>query len=379
MHKLNHLKIKVILPVLLALVGNISRAQIPAPYLSNHLDLNAADTQRVGLSLFMNNYFKNNEYFGPIYHGYTLFGTLFRPAITYTPRSFLRLEGGVFMQQDMGTDGFTELRPFFSVKIQKNSHAFIFGNLEGGAQHNMIAPLLDPERCLKHPFENGLQYRVNSKRVLSDAWIDWVRAEDLTAKKQELIEAGISFSYYAVKREKFALSIPLQGAVWHLGGQLNEAADPIETIGNGAAGIRLESQGSGSLLKKWTLESFVLNYIHSSHTELRRYPDGHGFFSGLFAESKYGFFLSAQYFFGYHYITGTGAPLFQSVSTHYTSYYENYRNLISCTGGFRKELFPGMWIDIRMEPYLDLGGNFWEYSYSGFITYKHDFKLKKLR
>lgn len=355
------------------------RAQFSTPYLASSVDLQAKDTQCLQASIFLFNHLKNNEYFGPMYHGYTLFGTQGRFALAYTPKSYVRMEAGCFLQQDMGTSSFSVFRPFFSMKLKKGNHEVIFGNLEGSVLHEMIAPLWDPERSMTRPFENGLQYLVKGRRFHSDAWIDWVKKEDTDLHIQELIEAGFNIKFFLIKKDKKHLSLVSQGAVWHLGGQLNRSAAPIETIGNGAAGLRWERVDSNSTLRKLGLESFAVKYIHNAHTELRRFPEGHGFYSGIFGELKQGFFLQAHYFFGYHFITGTGGPLFQSVSSHYTTYYENYRELILASVGYRNELFPGFWIDVRVEPYYDLGGGFLEYSYSGFITFKHNFHLKKLK
>ncbi len=360
--------------------GTGSYAQFTSPYLSNQIVLEEKDSNTVQLTVYMNNYLKNNEYFGPLVHGYTLFGTMLRSGLAYVPNEHLRIEGGVFLQNDFGSDNFSTARPFFSLKLKKKIHTVIFGNLEGASNHELIDPLFDQERSMTHPFENGLQYKTEGKWLVSDSWIDWVRREDAVKNIQEEIHAGINLKFYLLKKGRLKLSIPVQGIVWHLGGQLNAAQYPVESIGNGAAGIRVEAAGKeNSFLKRVTLESFALNYIHSNHPELRRYPNGNGYFSSLSIESTSGIFLNAGYFFGHHFITETGADIYQSVSQHYGTYYENYREVLTAKIGYRKEFFPGMWIDVRFEPYYDIGGSYWEYAYSGFITYKKDFHLKTLK
>ncbi|MCC7301494.1 MAG: hypothetical protein IT233_02525 [Bacteroidia bacterium] len=374
---MNSLIIKLLVLIICLLGYSHAAAQFFAPYLSNRVEWQPGDTQRVQLTLHMNNYLKNNEYFGPIYHGYTLFGTHMRSALAFSPREFVRLEGGIFLLNDFGSDQFSSVRPFFSIKLRRKSHEFLFGNLDGAAQHRMIEPLWDAERSMTHPFEQGMQYKSDSRFIKADLWIDWVTREDAIRNIQEKIESGLSLEFIPVKKPQYSLSVPLQGVVWHLGGQLNEALYPVETILNAAGGLRWEFRPEKKWCKYLFAETFALLYGHSNNTFVRRYSKGYGYYSGLAWESAPGFFATAHYFFGYHYISGTGNPLFQSVSYHYPSYYENYRELLTMRIGYRKEVFPGMWADVRLEPYYDIGGNFWEFSYGGFLTYKHTFTLKK--
>ena len=52
---------------------------------------------------------KNNEYFNDITDGYTLFGYQLNPYVAYRAGEHVRLDVGVYLQQDFGNDEFDYL------------------------------------------------------------------------------------------------------------------------------------------------------------------------------------------------------------------------------------------------------------------------------
>jgi hypothetical protein len=81
-------------------------------------------------------FLKNNEYFGKIADGYTLFGNQFSPKFTYQPSPNISVEAGIYAWKDFGNDNFTAVQPIFTIKMQKDSAQFLFGNLEGQLNHH---------------------------------------------------------------------------------------------------------------------------------------------------------------------------------------------------------------------------------------------------
>ena len=88
---------------------------------------------------------KDNEYFGPIADGYTLFGTQINPQLGYKISRYLSLEAGVFLMKDFGNKNFTTIAPTYSLRYCKNNFKMIFGNLNGSINHNLIEPLYNFE------------------------------------------------------------------------------------------------------------------------------------------------------------------------------------------------------------------------------------------
>ncbi|RZJ87100.1 MAG: hypothetical protein EOO60_12590, partial [Hymenobacter sp.] len=136
---------------------NQKLSQRPRRLLPNPGDL------RLSLNAFT--FFKDNEYFNDIVQGYTLFGTQLNPQLVYYPIKDLRLEAGVFLWKDFGNPQLRQVRPTFRATWTKGSQQFIFGNIRPHLNHNYIEPLLDFEQVILKPLEEGLQYRLNSKRV----------------------------------------------------------------------------------------------------------------------------------------------------------------------------------------------------------------------
>ena len=163
---------------------------------------------RISLNAFT--FFKDNEYFNPIVEGYTLFGTQLNPQLVYYPTKELRLEAGVFLWKDFGNPQLRQVRPTFRATWTHGRSQFIFGNIKPNLNHGYIEPLLDFERVILKPLEEGLQYRLNSKRVALDVWVDWLRQEYPGVSYQEQIAGGLSSSFRITSdQRKVQVSIPL--------------------------------------------------------------------------------------------------------------------------------------------------------------------------
>ncbi len=353
-------------------------AQIHAPHLADQIHIKDADSGKVLVGVYVNNYLKNNEYFYHMVHGYTLFGTQLRTVLAYVPNKHMRIEGGVYLKKDFGKDDFSRVLPLISMKIQKNGYSAIVGNLEGAMNHDLIEPLFDYERTITHFYENGIQFKADKKRFQFDGWLDWVTKETANTYSQEELQAGIGTKITLLEKGKLKLILPVQGVVWHRGGQLSLNASPIESLANSAIGLRLElNSEKDKFIKNMVAETYYVRYDHDKNASVRRWPDGMGYFSNITMRTKPGFFASASYWFGHHYLTNMGGDLYQSISQPYSTYYQNYRQLILFRLGFIKEILPGTYVDIRLEPYYDIENSLFEFSYSGYLTFKKDFSFKR--
>ena len=76
-------------------------------------------TRISGLVWMLLGFSKNNEYFNDIADGYTLFGYHLNPKLVYFPAEFIRIEAGALLWKDFGTNNYNQVRPTFTIKLQK--------------------------------------------------------------------------------------------------------------------------------------------------------------------------------------------------------------------------------------------------------------------
>ena len=110
-------------------------------------------------------FFKDNEFAGTVIKGYSLPGLWIQPKFVYYPLKNIKLEGGVHMLWFSGAYRLSEcfliktivlwkgeqyqkgahLFAFFPAQISMKSVDLILGNIYGGSNHGLIAPLYNPE------------------------------------------------------------------------------------------------------------------------------------------------------------------------------------------------------------------------------------------
>src|SRR5690606_20558380 len=87
--------------------------------------------EKIYLDVGLLGFTKNNEYFNRIADGYTLFGYQLYPSLTYFPAENVRIDAGIYLQNDFGNNGFQTIAPTLSVKVKRGDLNIIFGNLDG--------------------------------------------------------------------------------------------------------------------------------------------------------------------------------------------------------------------------------------------------------
>ena len=127
-----------ILLISLLLLSFGMKAQLNNTSLETFQHIDSTKSKQLSFQFESFSYIKNNEYFLKVADGYTLFGNIFAPKITFQPAPNVQIEGGIFGRKDFGNTAFTSVQPIFSIKIQKDSSQFIFGNLEGNLNPHVI-------------------------------------------------------------------------------------------------------------------------------------------------------------------------------------------------------------------------------------------------
>lgn len=354
-------------------------AQIDYPIFRDTARLRAEDSGKLSLQIENFNYARNYEYFGDIPLSYTLLGYQFMPQLKYVLNQHFSLNGGIFLRREFGLDGFTDIDPVLTARYQNKGFSFLAGTLEGTLNHRFIEPIFDVESIITDRLEQGLQVLVNNKRFWFDGFIDWQKAIERYSPYREEFTAGLSSRLRLVDNEKLTLELPLQALVTHKGGQIDTSHLPVESLLNTAIGASFTFPLRSSFLKAIRTDHYFAYYRDLSDQKLQLFDSGTGWYSSLILKSKWNIDLDARYWRGNSFYGPRGGALYSSVSEKVAGYSEEERELVFLSLIYDKQLFPHVFIDLRLEPYYDVRNRFVEYSYSIFLRFNKDFLLGRLR
>ncbi len=336
---------------------------------------NAGDL-RISLNAFT--FFKDNEYFNDIVEGYTLFGTQLNPQLVYYPTKELRLEAGVFLWKDFGTPQLRQVRPTYRATWTHGSSQFIFGNIKANLNHGYIEPLFDFERVILKPLEEGLQYRLNTKRVALDVWVDWLRQEYAGVTYQEQIAGGLSSSFRITSdNSKVQVSIPLQFMARHEGGQIDTLHKPIQTLLNYATGVVALVPLHGGIFQTVRLNAYGLLFDDHSFANYRLpFQSGNALYINGTLETRY-VDVMLSYWQGNKFFAPLGGNYYQSVASRYgTPGYTNAERrllLVRLLRDFR--ISDAAAVTVRVEPVYDFNKQLLDFSFGVYLNFRQEWLL----
>jgi hypothetical protein len=310
---------------------------------------------------------RNNEFFGPIADGYSLFGYQLNPRITYQPAPNVVLEAGVFFKSDFGQERITQLAPTFTVKFRHRNWNYLFGTLEGSVSHNLIEPLYNFERLLQQRIENGLQINHQTDRTFFDGWISYLQNTRPGYTRQEQFWGGISSEFSLIHKPGFRLTIPLQLTVFHAGGQNIVSPLPVRTALNAAGSVSLTwLNGVSGFLRSVRLDTYVVGYSENAE---KSYSGG-AFYPNLTLRLK-PLTVVASYWRGNAYRAELGGDLYQSYTRRFNSTYEEANRQLLIMR-FLKDISitDGLSVTVRFEPHYDLGNGKFEHSEGVYINFR---------
>ncbi|WP_317898584.1 hypothetical protein [Aurantibacillus circumpalustris] len=317
-------------------------------------------------------FLKNNEYSNVMFDGYTLFGFQLNPQLGYQISKNLSIEGGVFLNKDFGNKNFTEIKPTFSLRYNKNNFKMIFGNLDGSLNHGLIEPLYNFERVMSNRLENGLQFTLNKNRFDFDLWIDWLNATYKRSGEQEKLMVGLNTNVFKHKNDQWEFRLPFQAVLIHRGGQLDTISAGSHTDLNYATGIVLTKEIKSRFIENVFIDArYVLrsnNFFYES-TEIKSWGDG--FLGNIGFNGAYKTNLLFSYWYCEAYYNELGGDMYSSKSrtVAYSSYYsERIRELLIVRLTKKIELVKGINLALRVEPYYDFRDDQLEYSYGFYIS-----------
>jgi hypothetical protein len=353
------------------------KAQLNNSSLETFQPIDSTMSKQLSFQFESFSYIKNNEYFLKVADGYTLFGNIFAPKFIFQPAPNVQIEGGIFGRKDFGNTAFTSVQPIFTVKIQKDSAQFLFGNLEGHLNHHLVEPMLNFERVILNRQETGLQYIKRKKNTFFDGWIDWQKMIYNGSDFKEEIFAGLSWNKKIISKTNFYLSIPYQLTFQHRGGQTTKDTGQVITNINTAIGIEAEWKTKG-FFQKIRVQNYFVGYRQNSNYHLF-FPDGSGAYLNLTAETKV-MNLMLSYWNSTSYQSDAGGDLYQSVGRtyNYGKTVEKYRNILIIRAMKDWKILDNLYLTFRFEPYFDFNNKGFEHSESLFLSYRQKFGLGKL-
>ncbi|MBL7764741.1 MAG: hypothetical protein JNJ58_01505 [Chitinophagaceae bacterium] len=373
------MKKNILLLVALISLAQFGMSQINNQLLNAEIDVHDSLKGSVLLSVENKNFLRNNEYFGNIATGYTLFGTQLALQTAYVPHENVRIQGGIFLLSDFGNPALRQVSPMLTLKLQKKGYSFLFGTLEGNLSHRLIEPLFNYERYISHPIENGLQFKINHDKLWSDTWLNWEVMQYYQSDFQEQFTAGHSTSIQLFGNDHMSLHLPLQGIITHRGGQIDTLQAPLQTMANGAIGLVFSYRSQG-FIRELKTENYYSMYKDLSPVKQNPYNQGDGIYLNVSVKSRQDVLLSAGYWQGKTFMASRGGYLFQSAASIFgkPGYQESNREILFFRLLYQHKLLKGLSADVRFEPYYDLGNQLFEYNYSIFLTYKKDFEMINL-
>ena len=369
---------KIIFPFLLFFCGFVCFAQLDNRAIDTYQYVNPAQKNHLSFQFNSFNFLKNNEYFGKIADGYTLFGYQLNPKITYQPSSNIKLEVGTLFWKDFGTDKYTDISPTFTLKIQHDSIQYLFGNLDGTVSHRLVEPLMNFERNISQ-FEQGVQLVKRKSGTFFDVWIDWQKMLYPGQPYKEQIFAGISWVKPLLKTDSWQINIPIQWTAQHRGGQFSTDTASVVTQYNVAVGLEIIKQftGNQSFVKKIKLQNYWTGYVEQGNYH-KYYKDGAGLYLNASANTRWANVM-LSYWSASHFQSPNGGDLYQSVGRVYKT--PNallpQRKLLILRFSKDIPLLENLFLTARFEPYYDFGQQLFEHSEGLYLTYRKDFKISK--
>lgn len=368
---------KIAITAFLLMVFLPAAAQIDNTPFFQVYQLQPQDSNKVFLEISALGFTKNNEYFNRIADGYTLFGYQATPAVTYQPLKNFAITGGAYFRKDFGSEGFFNVEPVFRFTYHRDSLQVIFGTLNGALTHRLIEPLYDFDRFLATPLENGLQVRYFKKSWFADFWIDWQRMIYEGDPFQEEVTGGLSLEK-EFQLNEISLFIPLQLLVYHKGGQIDTAPNPLETFWNSAVGFRLEKTND-QFIKQWQASFYYLFYKDFSNTKLQPFENGQGYYLNGSLMTDFDLQVMLSYWKGREFISIMGGQLYPSVSSVFKNpdRVEQERELLLLRFSHNIHIYKGISLISRFDPYYDLQNETFEFSHGLYINYKQKIPLIK--
>lgn len=360
------------------IISYLCFGQIDNSYLNTPISICPSDSNSIGFSATLNNYMRNTEYFNKIELGRTLFGYQINPTIWYQPTANVKIQVGVFLQNDFGAaSNFSKIIPTLTLKTKYNNLEMLFGTLEGATAHNMIEPLFDIARNIEQKVENGFQLKYKTPKTFIDGWINWEKFIEHGDAHKEKFTAGLNYHYLLTKQtSKLKLHGIVQGILTHTGGQIdNDTLNKLTMRSNLALGVKASYEITPHKTLDW--QAYIIGYNDTGDTLINNVSQGYALYTHVNYHVKKMHFM-VSYFNGNNFLAPMGTSIYQSKSIDDANYFEKNRNILITRIMYNKLLFNELKMSLRFEPIFDIQNPIFDYSYSFYLSYNINKIVKKM-
>lgn len=290
-------------------------------------------------------FIENNEFFNPVVEGYTLLGFFLQPELVYTPSSKVSLSAGAHLLKYYGTEKFSQIRPVFSTILNfSEKTSLTLGTLSGPDKHHLLDPHFYSERFYNKYVEDGIQLTHLNDHIFTDTWISWENYIIKGDSTREQFTAGESFLYSSSPIADFIrIEVPVQIQFKHLGGQISDYTQQLQSFMNIAAGMRVNFDIGKKKFGQAGIE--YLQFINQSRAGDTTAAVTHGNASWIRLHYSY---KSLQFATGYwkahDFYAPNGNPIFGSVSDYQPDLVIHDRSLI--TNSFSIRFLPASSLEL---------------------------------
>lgn len=323
------------------------------------------------------NFFKNDEYFGDFIEGYTLPGYKLQPSIFYNIASNVSIEVGAQMLQYGGTNKFDHIFPIVTAQWQINpTFSLTMGMIDGGIHHELPEAILDPETQLDGRPETGIQIKAHTSNFYGELFMNWQQFIKMGDTIPERFMAGLSIFYSNKNSDnQLYIDIPFHLTVSHIGGQISNYDDRMQSLANGSLALRF-NKNINKFVQNLFIETEGLFFYTMTGSDVRPFANGGAFYpkigiiSRLF-DTTLGYY-HAKDFFALH-----GNPLFMSLSNYKNDVYISRRQMITAEANLNHKISSSARFSIGAKCYFDTNESQLEYYYGFFLVLTPDFKILK--
>lgn len=326
------------------------------------------------------NFVKNNEYFNPVTEGYTLLGFFFQPELVYKPSNKVTLRAGTHLLKYSGADKFSQIRPVFSTSLNLSDKTILtIGSLSGSDSHQMFDPHFNSERLYRAYAEDGFQLSTSTDHFFNDTWLSWENFIFKGDNTREIFTFGESFKYTSSTiADILQFEVPVQLQFKHLGGQISNYPEQVETFFNLATGVRINID-----IKQQKYGQAGIEYLQFINNELNGesqsgISSGYGSWFGLHYINKY-INIGARYWRAHNFYAPNGNPLFGSVSDYDVDVVVPDRKLI--TNHIYLTLLPESYLELflGLDTYYDIDSKRMDNSIALHLNFDKLIKLATLK
>ena len=353
------------------------RAQIPDRVFKSDHRIDPEKKGQLLVEVDNISFFKDNEYSGSIMKGYSLPGFWLQPKAVFYPLSNIKLELGVHMLRYWGAKKYPALAyqdiarwkgdqfqhgfhvlPFFRAQIALSDHVnVVLGDIYGGANHNLIEPLYNPELNLTADPEAGLQLLYDSRRFDLDVWVNWESFIFRDDTHQEAFTVGVSGRYKLNDPDaRFHFYAPVQGLSQHRGGEIDTIlTNSVQTLMNGSVGVGTVWNTGNRVFRSVNLEFDVTGYYQQAG-KLWPYGSGSGFYARASADIS-DFRVKASYWNSNKFISMFGSPFYGAVSTSKEGVSFDGQNMVYLGLEYSRSFGKGFSLGVDVDVYQHLSVN----------------------